>query len=102
MKTFCCFYHKGTDENRLSVNLKQRNSIHELWKMLGGKHILFPEACVIAHTRTGTHVSKFTCAICPMHEMIILSHFVLLLLYISYKETFLSERFFIEYYIQKI
>ena len=63
---------------------------------------LFPETCVVARACARTHVSKFTCAIYHTHEIIIFSLFLLLLLYISHKEKFSIERFFIEDYIQEI
>ena len=51
---------------------------------------------------TGTHASKFTCAIYHMHKIIAFSPFVLLLLYISHNAKFFTEGFFTEDYIQEI
>ena len=56
-------------------------------------YIQFPETHVIAGTRAGTHASKFTCAIYRTREIIVFSF---LLLYISCKEEFFIEGFFIE------
>ena len=58
--------------------------------------LMFPETQAITRARAGTHASKFTCAIYRMHKILVFSLFVLLLLYISCKETFLIKRFFIE------
>ena len=58
--------------------------------------LLFSEMHAIAHAQAGTYISKFTYAV------LIFSLFVLLLLYISHKEKFFVDRFFIEHYIQEI
>ena len=58
-------------------------------------------SCAIACTSSGTHISKFTCAIYHMWEIIVFSLFILLL-YIFCKEKFFIEGFFIEYYIEGI
>ena len=63
---------------------------------------LFPETSAIAHARASTHASKFTCTIYYARKILVFSFFVLLLLYISRKEKFFIEGFFIEDYIQEI
>ena len=62
----------------LSINIVLNMTMHTFpWDM-----------CDLAHTCTGTHTSKFTCAIYCICQIIALSLFVLLLLYISCKENF--------------
>ena len=63
--------------------------------------ILFPEMRAIARACAGTHAGKFTCAIYRTCEVIVFS-LLLLLLYISRKENFLTEKFSIEYSIHEM
>ena len=64
-------------------------------------YILFPETRATACTRAGTHAGKFMSVIYCTHEVSVFT-FVLLLLYISRKEKFLIEKFFIEYSIHEM
>ena len=64
-------------------------------------YTLFPETRAITCTCTGTHLSKFLCAIYCMQEISIFT-FALILLYISHKEKFFIEGFFTEHYMQEI
>ena len=52
---------------------------------------------VIPCAPAGTQLSKFICEIYRTHGIIVFPYFVLLLLYISHKEKFFIEGFFIEH-----
>lgn len=63
-------------------------------------HTVLLDACNRMCTRRHTH--KSTCAISRINGIIVFSFFVFLLLYISCKEKFFIEGFFIEDSIQEI
>lgn len=62
---------------------------------------MFPEMHAIKHACTGTHASKFTCAIYRTCKIIVFPIVVLLLLCISRKKFFI-EWFFIEDFVKVI
>ena len=72
--------------------LREKSRKQKKNKNISGPCVLFPETRAIARARAGTHSGNFTCAIYRTREVIVFS---LLLLYLSRKDKFLIEKFFI-------